>query len=181
MSRFRALPYAKALYQVVTADHPQRVEEVVSELESLAAVLSAVPDFHRALVTPMVSPETKAAILEQVLDALGIAEPTRRFASVVQQHYRMQHMAEIAGAYRETVDRARGRTRATVEVAVQLSAADRAKVISVVAEILGTEVIADFVETPELLAGFRVHVGSKVFDGSLVGQLDRLSRTMLIE
>ena len=42
-------------------------------------------------------------------------------------------------------------------------------------------VVADFEDNPELLAGFRVQVGSKVFDGSLVGQVDRLSREMLRE
>ena len=41
---------------------------------------------------------------------------------------------------------------------------------------VGAEVVAEFEENPELLAGFRVQVGSKVFDGSLVGQVDRLSR-----
>jgi F0F1-type ATP synthase delta subunit len=49
------------------------------------------------------------------------------------------------------------------------------------ADVLGTDVVADFEENPDLLAGFRVQVGSKVFDGSLVGQVDRLSREMLRE
>ena len=42
--------------------------------------------------------------------------------------------------------------------------------------VLGTDVVARFDDRPDLLAGFRVQVGSKVFDGSLVGQVDRLSR-----
>ena len=46
---------------------------------------------------------------------------------------------------------------------------------------MGTTVVADFVYNPELLAGFKVKVGSKVFDGSLVGQVNRLSRQTVIE
>ena len=51
----------------------------------------------------------------------------------------------------------------------------------VLARALGSDVVAKFENKPELLAGFRVQVGSKVFDGSLVGQVDRLSREMITE
>ena len=43
---------------------------------------------------------------------------------------------------------------------------------------MGCDVVADFEVNPDLLAGFRVQVGSKVFDGSLVAQVDRLSREL---
>ena len=46
---------------------------------------------------------------------------------------------------------------------------------------VNSAVVADFVDNPELLAGFRVQVGSKVFDGSLVGQLKQLSRQTQFE
>lgn len=176
MSRFRARPYAAALHQVVRADHPKRIDDVIVELEALAAVVATVPDFLRVLVTPLVSPDAKTEILERVLDALQVKEPTRRFAHVVQLHYRMEHMGLIAEAYREEVDRSLGRVRARVETASLLPPAGRAAIESLMAEITGAAVISDYVENPELLAGFRVQVGSKVFDGSLVGQLDRLSR-----
>jgi len=51
----------------------------------------------------------------------------------------------------------------------------------VLSEVLGTDIAADFVFKPELLAGFRARVGSKLYDGSLVGQVDRLSRHTLTE
>ena len=41
--------------------------------------------------------------------------------------------------------------------------------------------VADFDAKPELIAGFRMQVGSRVFDGSLSGELDRLSRQIEIE
>jgi F-type H+-transporting ATPase subunit delta len=131
------------------------------------------------MVTPLVSPDVKMQILEQVLDVLQVKEPTRRFAQVVQQHYRMEHMGLIAEAYREDVDRSMGRVRARVETASLLPAAGRAAIESLMAEITDAAVIAEYVENPELLAGFRVQVGSKVFDGSLVGQLDRFNRQTL--
>ena len=100
MGRFRAYPYAKALLTVVQKEAPDRAETVADELDRVAAALKAVPDFHRVLVTPMVSVEAKTKILDSVLDALEVGEPTRRFLHVVQHNYRKQHMADIAAAYR---------------------------------------------------------------------------------
>jgi F-type H+-transporting ATPase subunit delta len=181
MARFRALPYAKALFEVVRDGEPGRFEAVADELDAVAQTLEEVPDFHRALTTPTVPVETKSEILDAVMDSLGIQAPTRRFLHVVQQHYRMEHMTDIAAAYRELVDRAAGRTRASIEVAGELPEGERERVVQGLAQVLGIDVVASFENKPELLAGFRVQVGSKVFDGSLVGQVDRLSRHSLTE
>lgn len=181
MSRFRALPYAKALLEVVRDQQPERTEAVIEELEAMASALETVPEFERVLVTPMVDPDTKTAILDQVLDSLGTTEPARRFAHVVQRHYRMQHMRDIATGYRDLVDRELGRTRARIELATDYDAADRRRIADVMSDVVGAEVIPEFVHNPDLLAGFKVQVGSKVFDGSLVGQVDRLSRKTATE
>ena len=181
MSRFRALPYAKALLEVIQEDHPDRLQAVTDKLEGMATALETVPDFEQVLVTPSVDSETKTVILDQVMDSLGITQPVRRFMHVVQKNYRMQHMRDIATAYRDLVDRELGRTRARIEVATTYDEADRRRIAEVMSAVMGATVVADFVHNPELLAGFKVQVGSKVFDGSLVGQVDRLSRQTVIE
>ena len=181
MSRFRALPYAKALLEVIRSEQPERVEAVIEELEALATALETVPDFERVLVTPMVDPETKTAILDEVLSSLDVSDPVRRFAHVVQRHYRMEHMRDIATTYRDQVDRQLGRARARIELAADYDAADRRRIAEVMSAVVGAEVVPEFVHNPDLLAGFKVQVGSKVFDGSLVGQVDRLSRKTATE
>ena len=55
----------------------------------------------------------------------------------------------------------------------------RRALVDALEKVLGTDVVADFVEKPELLGGFRVQVGSKLFDGSLSGQLNQLGRGAL--
>jgi F-type H+-transporting ATPase subunit delta len=181
MGRFRALPYAKALLMVIQRDGPQRLEEVAVELEAVAAALVAVPEFERVLVAPTVAAEKKTAILDTVLDALEMGQPTRRFLQVVQQHYRMQHLPDIAVAFRELVDRTLGRTRAKVETATGLAEVERGLLVEVVSAIEDAEVVAEFSEKPELLGGFRLQVGSRVFDGSLAGELKRLSKEIQVE
>lgn len=181
MARFRAFPYAKALLGVVQKEDPARAEQVAEELDRVAAALRAVPDFHRVLVTPMVAVEVKTQILDAVLDALEIGEPTRRFLHVVQQHYRMQHMNDIAATYRELVDRSLGRTRARVETAIALEQAEKRRLVDAISAFEGATVVADFEANRELLGGFKLQVGSRVFDGSLAGELARLSKEIEIE
>jgi F-type H+-transporting ATPase subunit delta len=181
MARFRALPYAKALFGVVRDQEPARTEAVAGELDRVAAALAAVPELARVLVVPTVPSDAKAAILERSLDALEVGPLTRRFLLVVQRHYRMQHMADIAAAYHELVDRALGRTRASVETASTLDEAGRQRLTAVVAALEGGTVLAEFATRPELLGGFRLQVGSRVFDGSLSGELSRLSKKIEIE
>ena len=181
MARFRAMPYAKALFEVMTSSDHGRLGVVASELDRVADTVDAVPEFLRALTTPTIPVENKTEILDAVLNALDITQPTRRFLHVVQQHYRMEHMADIAETYRELVDRSMGRTRATIEVAAELDLEAKQQIEATLAQTMGSQVVADFETNPELLAGFRVQVGSKVFDGSLAGQVDRLGRETTTE
>lgn len=181
MARFRALPYAKALMVVVKDETPERREMVADELDRVTAALDSVPEFLKVLVSPTVGVEVKSAILDEVLDALEIGQPTRRFLHVVQHHYRMQHMADIAVAYRELLDQSLGRTRVRVETAAALDAVQRDRLVHVVEAVEDAAVVADFAVNPALLGGFRLQVGSRVFDGSLAGELSRLSREIEIE
>jgi F-type H+-transporting ATPase subunit delta len=176
MGRFRALPYAKALLAVVQKEGPSRAEAVADELDRVAAALKAVPDFHRVLVTPMVPVEAKTKILDSVLDALEVEDLSRRFLHVVQHHYRMIHTADIAAAYRELVDENLGRTRARVETAIELDAGEQGRLVDAISTLEGTSVVADFEANRDLLGGFKLQVGSRVFDGSLAGELARLSK-----
>jgi len=181
MAVFRAMPYAKALHQVITTDDAKRADSVVAELETIADIVDAVPEFNRALTTPTVPSETKIEVLKQVLKAIGASPEVSRLMRVVQQHYRMQHMRDIANAYRGIVDRALGRARATVEVATEVDDKERATIIEALSHVIGEKIIAEFNINPALLAGFRFQVGSRVFDGSLSGQLEHLSNQSQIE
>ena len=181
MARFRAQPYAKALYEVVDSRPGVDLEAAAEELAAVAAAFDAAPDLQKVLVVPTVPTETKTAILDAVLTELGVSDLIRRFVHVVQQHYRTVHLSDISASFRDVVDRAQGRERARVESATELEPRERVKLVEVMERLSGATVVAEFEQNPELLGGFRIRVGSKIFDGSLDAQLDRLSRETRIE
>ncbi len=177
MSHFRAAPYIKALFEV--AGSGSAADAMTDSLDQVAETLRLVPELQRTMVSPLVPPEVKAKILDQVLHALEIDGPVRRFVHVVQGHFRLEHMNDIAAGFHAMVDRSLGRVHARVEVASALDETGRRALLDALEKVLATDVVADFVETPELLGGFRLQVGSKLFDGSLAGQLKQLGRGAL--
>lgn len=181
MSRFRALPYAKALFEVLHDAPAARLDRIVAELDQFAGLIEELPELHQVMVTPSVTPEVKATILARVLDRLGVDDTTRRFIEVVQSHYRLEHMAAISDAFRDLVDRSCGRSRAMIETATALDENRQRALVEVMTAYTGSDVTARFESNPELLAGFRARIGSRVFDGSLSGQVERLSRETLTE
>lgn len=177
MSKFRATPYTKALFEV--AGSGSAADAMTEPLDRIAEALRQVPELQRTMVSPMIPTETKVLILDKVLDSLEIDEPIRRFVHVVQSHFRLEHMDDIAAGFHQLVDRSLGRVQARIEVASALDATGRAALLKALREVLGTDVVAEYVVNPELLGGYRVQVGSKVFDGSLAGELNQLGREAL--
>ncbi len=181
MARFRALPYAKAMFQVIQDQAPGRTEEVADELDRVASALRAVPEFQRVMVTPMVPVETKSAILDEVLDSLEIKEP--RADSCTWSN-------TIIGWSTCPTSRPRTASSSMIRSAApglgwkrqsDLDENERRRVIEAVAGVEGGSVVADFTTKSELLGGFKLQVGSRVFDGSLAGELNRLSKEIVIE
>ncbi len=176
MGYFRPVPYAKAFHQVILDRAPEREEAAADELSRLSQAIGISPELRRAVVTPNITVEEKTGIVEGLLDLLKIEEPTRSFAHVLQRNYRFLHMASIVAAYRELVDRHHGRVRAKVEVAGEADRSEQERIVDTLAGVVHAEIVADFERNDALLAGFRATLGSRVFDGSLAGQLEQLVR-----
>ena len=90
-------------------------------------------------------------------------------------------MSDISATFRELVDQSLGRTRARVETAIALEEPERRRLVDAISVFEGAAVVADFEANRDLLGGFKLQVGSRVFDGSLAGELARLSKEIEIE
>ncbi len=67
------------------------------------------------------------------------------------------------------------RREVTVESAVEMDDATRARVASGLANQYGPDLVLRYQVTPALLGGLRIRVGNDVFDGSVQNRLDRLA------
>jgi F-type H+-transporting ATPase subunit delta len=93
-------------------------------------------------------------------------------------HRRAALLPEIEQAYSSLLDAKLGITRAEVSSGEELSAAERAELITALERMIGGRVEAQYRVNPVMIGGARVRVGSTIYDGSVRAQLDRL-RTRL--
>jgi F-type H+-transporting ATPase subunit delta len=63
-----------------------------------------------------------------------------------------------------------------VESAIALTDAERQKVVAGLTKDYGSKLTIEYKIKPELLGGLRIKVGDDVFDGSVQGRIDRLSK-----
>jgi F-type H+-transporting ATPase subunit delta len=81
-------------------------------------------------------------------------------------------------AYLDKLAERRGEVTAEVTAAQALSEAQQSSLIDQLRRVVGSRVAIDVKVDPSLLGGMIVKIGSRMVDGSLKGQLQRLQLSM---
>ena len=176
MSTTLADHYADALADVAVSQNT--AAEVRRELADFVALQAESPELRILLGSPAVTRANKLAVVEALVGRLGAGKTLRNFLFVVLDHRRMALVPEIQLAFDAQLDKRRGIARAHVTSAGKLSDVEKAELRAVLAKLSGQQVEAEYSEDPELIAGAVVRIGSKIYDGSVRTQLQRL-RTKL--
>ncbi len=181
MSRRVARPYATALLQVTTKESVAALRELERQLASVAELFRAEPELLRVFEVPSVPPTVKLRLVDTVASALGLRPEAHRLLAALAQRIRLRFLGEVVDAFRELVDRREGIVRGRVELPAPPSAQQVEALARALAELLGTRVELEARVRSELLAGFVVRVGSRVFDGSLLAQVRRFATSAAAE
>jgi len=176
VSRRIARPYAAAMFKVMEKQGVATLREVESQLDAVAEVLRVQPKLLRAFELPSIPPAKKQRLLKAIGTALGLRVETQRLLAALEQHYRLRFMPDVVAAFRALIDRKDGMTRGSVELPGAPTPEQLTSLSATLGGLIGTRVELESKVRPELLAGFVVRVGSKVFDGSLRTQLRRFAR-----
>ncbi len=175
MSRRVARPYAAAMYQVMERQGTDVLREVEQQLDLVAAVFRREPDLLRAFEVPAIPPVKKRELLDRLGEAASLRNETRRLLAALSQHYRLRFLDEVVHEFRRLVDDREGVVRGSVTLPVDPRPEHVGALADVLREALGAEIRLESKVEPELLAGFVVRLGSRVYDGSLRTQLARFA------
>jgi F-type H+-transporting ATPase subunit delta len=175
MSRRIARPYAAALFGVVGKRGLEALRAAETELGAVAEVFRREPSLLRVFEVPSVAPARKGELITSVGTALGVSREILRVLQILTEHLRLRALPDVVAMLRELTDRKIGLQRGRVQVPVALSAVQVAALGATMSELLGSRVELEVEVHPELLAGFVVRVGSRVFDGSLDAHLRRFA------
>jgi F-type H+-transporting ATPase subunit delta len=172
MAEFAAR-YARALADVVE-DRKLGVGQVQQQLEDFALTFAGSKDLQEVLLNPTLPVKKRVSILDAVNRKIGIGPKVRNFIAVLIEHERLDALNEILEQYRLEIARRLGISEVEVTTARPLHEEERAELESQVMGLAGTEIRATFLEDPSLIGGAIVRIGSKVYDGSIRGRLERL-------
>lgn len=175
MSRRVARPYAAALFKVLEKQGVTVLRQIEGELAAVAEVFSRHGELLRAFEVPTVPWPKKQELLKELGRRLQMRVEAQRLLAALALHYRLRFLPDVVAAFRALIDRREGMVRGSVV----LPAAPRAGQIEALAEALKgamqARVELEASVKPEMLAGFVVRLGSRVFDGSLKSQLNRFA------
>lgn len=166
--------YAEALYSV--ASERNQVDSVEQELASILEVFNSHPELMSILDHPSISIDAKKKQVAELFQG-RVSDLVLNFLNLLFDRRRQDVIAEIGATYVELADAARGRIKAEVESAVQLSEEELNALKSKLG-VNGKQVEFATKVNPSLIGGLKVRIGDRVFDYSVTGQLERFRQTL---
>lgn len=169
--------YTRALFDLAAG--AGKVEAIGGELASVQELLAADEGLRDALLSPVLTRDVKAQVLDAVLEASGLDPMVGNFLRVLLEARKLALLPEVVAAYGDLADEAAGRVRGTAVAPSALDEDDAAALADALSKALKKEVILDAQVDPTLRGGLVARVGNLVFDASLRTQLQRLRETLI--
>ena len=164
--------YANALVEVVlSASSGLKPAQAVEQLRWFNSSIQSSPSLKLVLASPAISATKKRAVIRSIAEAVGAAQVIRNFVLVLSDHGRAAGLPEILEAFEAALDTRLGLVRAQVRSATELTGQQQSDLLAQLSQLAGAEIRMKIEVDPGLIGGVAVKSGSKVYDGSVRGQL----------
>ena len=171
--------YARALVDLVLQPgSPIKPEEAVAQLRAVEQMLAGSGELRNALMTPSIQTSRKRAVMGKLLEEIQASRFIRNFTFVVIDHRRTGMIGEIREAFELLVDERLGYVRAEVTSAALLNDVRRGQLESELSRMTGKRMRLRFAVDADLLGGVVARIGSRMYDGSVRGQLQRMRKEL---
>jgi F-type H+-transporting ATPase subunit delta len=168
--------YARALFEV--AQDNGIISQVEEELKSVASAIRDNADLQKFLNHPNIGNTVKTDLLKQIFEG-KVSEPVWNTLLVLIDKGRQTILSALVSDYVKIANEALGQASATIYSAFTLTEAQQAEIASHFSKVTGKTIRVATVVEPKLLGGIQVRIGDRLYDGSLAGKLDRLSKALV--
>jgi len=165
--------YARAFADVIL-DRKLVATKILEELRALDTLLAEHTDLRRVWENPAIAAQQKHAILDAIARREGLARPVRNFAAVLIDHRRTHLFHRVVEQLQHELDERMGFAEAQIRSFRDLSDAEKRALEKRVEKLTGKKVRARYARDTTILGGAVVRVGSTIYDGSVLGQLQRI-------
>ena len=168
--------YGAAMFDL--AREAKALDAVAADLDRLREALATTPDLARLVRSPAIGRAEQGRAMVAVMEHLGVSDLVRRLVGVLAANRRLSTLANVASVFRALLARERGETTAELISAAPLPAAQVQSIRTALTRAAGRDVALLSRVEPELIGGIVVRMGSRLYDASLKGKLDRLRAVM---
>lgn len=172
-----ATRYARALFDVARGGQAD-LEAIGRELAAFHALVSGNAPLQRVATNPAIPAGRKRALVEALLADQQVTPTVSRLLLLLAERDRLVLLPELVAAYRSRLMDHQQVVRAELTTALALGEDKLEGLKQGLAQATGREVSLQVRVDPELVGGAVARVGSTVYDGSVVAQLERLKRRL---
>jgi len=173
-----SIEYAGAHALFAYAQQTGKLGEVEEELFRVERVLVGNRDLLTAMSNRSATPEARLSVFTDVFGG-KLSEVTTAMLGRTVSQPRGRRLVPTINLLLETAARRRQRIIANVTAAVELSAAQRKRLATILGEAYGREIQINATVDPDVLGGIRVQVGAEVVDGTVLARLDDARRRLV--
>ena len=176
--RAAAMRYARALFDVVLSESDVQVAQ--DALQAFADLSRNNEALAHVFANPAIPISQKRAVTKALLDRAGsIPAPVAKLILLLADRDRLALLPEVASAFRERVMDHQKIMRGTVTTALPLEP-DKVRALEQgLARATGRTVVLDQRVDPSIIGGVVTRLGSTVYDGSVVTQLEKMKQALV--
>jgi F-type H+-transporting ATPase subunit delta len=169
--------YATAFADVVAEMHLS-APDIDKELSGFLAAWDESAELREVFGDPSVPAVQKIAVLDAISGKLKLLAQVRNLLAILITNDRIGSVHAVVAEYRAELQRRMGIHQAEVITARALNAADKAALLEHVTVLAKGQVEASFTLDEKILGGVVVRIGSTVYDGSVLGRIERLREVL---
>ena len=174
--------YASAL--LIAAKGEEAVDVVARDLDRVGGVIETSREFQLLLASPVVSPEKKVAVVEELFGR-RVGKETMAFIGLLVQKGREELLSDVVEQFRALLDEMRGIVAVEVTSALELSREQERGLRKQLEQYTGKQVRIHPRLDTSIRGGVVMRIGDTVIDGSITHQLvllrERMAEGELVE
>ena len=165
--------YGGSLYELAQEEHLE--EEILSEMKEIRALFRENPEYPRLLSEPSIPRKERIGLIDAAFGSQ--AEPYLvNFIKLLCEKNLLREFGGCQEAFQRRYFAAHNIAEAVVTSAASLSKEQEELLKKKLETMSGKTVVMELKTDPSVLAGVRVELDGKLFDGTVKGRLAELSR-----
>ena len=176
--RAAAMRYARALFDVALKESD--ILKVQEAVQGFADLVRTHETLAHALTNPAIPGAQKRAVVQALLDRSGsVPAPAAKLLLLLADRDRLALLPDLAETYSERVQDHQKVIRGSVTTAMALPPDALSALEQGLGKASGRKVVLDPRVDPSIIGGAVTRLGSTVYDGSVVTQLQKMKQALV--